>query len=137
MGNTSTGGGTPVTVTGIDQTQHAGTSSGGTWVKLGEWQFNQAGTGQQVTLNPAGSTGAAGSVVVASAVEAVRDTTGITNTAVHGDSYTYDLDGNTTGITGTAGTGTSNTAVTVAVTPDVLDRTSGITETSANRPAKN
>ncbi len=39
-------------VAGIDQTQHAGTSSGGTWVKLGEWQFNQAGTGQQVTLNP-------------------------------------------------------------------------------------
>jgi Xanthomonas XOO_2897-like deaminase/Pretoxin HINT domain len=37
-------------------------------VKLGEWQFNQAVTGQQVTLNPAGSTGAAGSVVVASTV---------------------------------------------------------------------
>jgi YD repeat-containing protein len=70
---TSSGGGTPVTVTGINQTQQAGTSSGGTWVKLGEWQFNRAGTGQQVTLSPAGSTGAAGSVVVASAVEAVRD----------------------------------------------------------------
>ena len=60
-------------------------------------------TGQQVTLNQADSTGAAGSVVVASAIEAVRDTTGITNTAVHGDSYSYDLDGNTTSITGTAG----------------------------------
>jgi RHS repeat-associated protein len=129
---TSSGGGTPVTVTGIDQTQHAGTSSGGTWVKLGEWQLNRAGTSQQVTLSPAGSTGPAGSVVVASAVEAVSDTTGITNTAVHGNSYTYDLDGNTTGITGTAGTGTSNTADTVAVTPDVLDRTSSITETWAN-----
>jgi YD repeat-containing protein len=131
----SSGGGTPVTVSGIDQTQNAGTSSGGTWVKLGEWQFNAAVTGQQVTLNPAGSTGAAGSVVVASAVEAVRDTTGITNTAVHGDSYTYDLDGNTTGITGitgTAGTGTGNTAVTIAITPDVLDRTSSVTETWAS-----
>ncbi|HEX9030339.1 MAG TPA: DNRLRE domain-containing protein, partial [Streptosporangiaceae bacterium] len=128
----SSGGGTPVTVTGINQTQNAGTSSGGTWVKLGEWQFNRAGTAQQVTLNPAGSTGATGSVVVASAVEAVSDTTGITNTAVHGSSYTYDLDGNTTGITGTSGTGTSNTAVTVAITPDVLDRTSKITESWAN-----
>src|SRR5262249_52364312 len=89
-------------------------------------------TSQQVTLNPAGSTGANGSVVVASAVEAVRDTTGITNTAVQGDTYTYDLDGNTTGITGTTGTGASNTAVTIAATPDVLDRPSSITETWAN-----
>jgi RHS repeat-associated protein len=129
--NATSTGGTPVTITGIDQTQHAGTSSGGTWVKLGEWQFNAAVTGQQVTLNPAGSTGAAGSVVVASAVEAVRDTTRITNAAVHGDTYSYDLDGNTAGITGTAGTGTSNTAVTIAVTPDVLDRASSITETWA------
>src|SRR5215472_3263673 len=128
---TSTGG-TPVTVTGINQTQNAGTSSGGTWVKLGEWQFNQSVSTQQVTLNPAGSTAAAGSVVVASAIDVVRDTTGIINTAVHGDSYSYDLDGNTTGITGTAGTGTGNTAVTIAITPDVLDRTSSVAETWAN-----
>ena len=36
-----------------------------------------------------------------------------------GDSYNYDLDGN-------------NTALTIAVTPDVLDRTSSVTETWAN-----
>jgi len=83
------GGSSTVTV---DQTQNAGT-----WVSLGKFAFTQNSVGQNVTLsqNPGGT-------VVADAVQVVRDNSGDTNTAHHNFGYTYDPNGNLTGITDTS-----------------------------------
>ena len=111
----------------VNQTQNTGT-----WVKLGEWSFTRAGTGQQVTLT-ANSTGTA----IANAVEAIRDNSGTANSANNGYTYTYDADGNRTGVTMTSTT-TSSTGSTTSTTGsdviafDQLDRVSSVQENSGS-----
>ncbi len=106
------GGSSTVTV---DQTQNAGT-----WVSLGKFAFTQSGTGQNVTLaqNPGGT-------VVADAVQVVRDNSGDTNTAHHNFGYTYDPNGNLTGITDSSpGTAIGN----YQVSYDGLNRVTQVSE---------
>jgi RHS repeat-associated protein len=120
----SSGGSASVTV---NQTQNTGT-----WVKLGEWSFTRAGTGQQVTLT-ANSTGTA----IANAVEAVRDNSGTSNSANNGYNYTYDADGNPTGVTTTSTTTSSTGSATSTTGSDVvaydqLDRISSVQENNSS-----
>ncbi len=74
------------------------------WVSLGKFAFTMLGTGQRVTL-----TENSGGTVVADAVKAVRDNSADTNTAHHTFTYSYDPNGNLTGIGDTtAGAAISN-----------------------------
>lgn len=98
----------------VDQTKP------GDWVPLGKWAFTKAGTRQQVSLAENNS-----GTVVADAIEVVRDNSGDTNTAKHTDTYTYDADGNQTGIADT-GMGATVTKYTMAY--DQLDRNTSVTE---------
>jgi RHS repeat-associated protein len=118
------GGTTTATVSGINQGQNTGT-----WVKLGEWAFSPGLAGQQVTLNPGKSTGGTSVVAVANAVKIVADTAGTANTADRTYSYTYDSDGNQTGIT-QANTSTSpaTTLGSDIIGYDNLDRVTSVTE---------
>ncbi|WP_052433356.1 DNRLRE domain-containing protein [Streptacidiphilus carbonis] len=72
----------------VDQTKNAGT-----WVSLGSFAFTQAGTGQKISLaqNSGGS-------VSADAVKIVRDNSGDTQPKPDALSYTYDANGNMTGV---------------------------------------
>ncbi len=104
----------------VDQTKNAGGTS---WVSLGKFAFTQAGTGQKVTLAEN-----SGGTVVADAVKVVRDTTGVTNTAHHDFGYSYDPNGNLTGITDTSpGTAIDN----YVVSNDGLDRLTQVLEQAA------
>ncbi len=99
------------------------TKNSGTWVSLGKWAFTQAGTGQQVTLAEN-----SGGAVVADAVKAVRDKTGTTNTAHHNFGYTYDTNGNLTGISDTS----PGTAIpTYVMAYDQLSRLTSVIETNS------
>jgi RHS repeat-associated protein len=118
------GGTTTATVNGINQGQNTGT-----WVKLGEWAFSPGLAGQQVTLNPGKSTGGTSVVAVANAVKIVADTTGTANTADHTYSYTYDPDGNQTGVTETnTDTSPVTTLGSDTIGYDNLDRVTSVTE---------
>jgi len=77
------------------------TTSAGTWVSLGKFAFTQAGTGQKVTLSQN-----SGGTVVADAVKVVRDNTGVTNTAHHDFTYSYDPNANLTQIADSSPTAT-------------------------------
>jgi len=68
------------------------TNSNG-WVSLGKFAFTQAGAGQKVTLAQN-----SGGIVVADAVRAIRDNAGVTDTAHHDFTYSYDPNANLTGI---------------------------------------
>ena len=107
-----------------DQTQNNGN---GGWVALGKWAFTQAGSGQQVSLAEN-----SGGTVVADAVKIVRDNSGDTNTAVHGYTYTYDADGQQTGIADTS----PGAAVANYVTAyDQDGRTTSVTENNSSGTA--
>jgi RHS repeat-associated protein len=99
----------------VDQTQNAGT-----WVPIGKFAFTQNGTGQSVTLaeNASGT-------VAADAVQVVRDNSGDQNTAHHDTTYTYDPNGNLTGITDTSPDATINN---YQVSYDGLNRVTQVAE---------
>ncbi len=97
------------------------TNNSNGWVSLGKFAFTQSGAGQKVTL-----TQNSGGIVVADAVEAVRDTTGINNTAHHDFAYTYDPNANLTGI---ADNSTTSPAIaSYAMTYDGIDRLTQVQE---------
>ena len=99
----------------VDQTQNAGT-----WVPLGKFAFTQNGTGQSLTLaeNPGGT-------VVADAVKIVRDNSGDTQAGSHSFGYSYDPNGNLTGITDSSpGTAISN----YQISYDGLNRVTQVAE---------
>jgi RHS repeat-associated protein len=101
----------------VDQTKN----NNGSWVALGKWAFTKAGTNQQVSLAEN-----SGGTVVADSVQIVRDNSGDTNTATQTYGYTYDANGNKTGITDSA---TPTPAVTsYAMAYDQLDRNTSVTE---------
>ena len=102
----------------VDQTQYAGT-----WVPLGKFAFTQNGTGQNISLSEN-----ADGTVVADAVAVVRDNSGDPNTAKHDFGYTYDPNGNLTGITDTSpGTAISD----YQVSYDGLNRATQVAELAA------
>ena len=73
----------------VDQTKNTGT-----WVSLGSFAFTQAGTGQSVVLSQ-NSAGA----VTADAIKIVRNNSGDTQPLPNSFGYTYDANGNKTGVT--------------------------------------
>jgi RHS repeat-associated protein len=107
----------------VDQT---GNNNNG-WVTLGKWAFAQNGAGQKVTL-----TENSGGTVVADAVKVVRDNSADTNTAYHTSGYSYDPNGNLTGISDTSpGTATDTYTVSydgVDQVTKVLEQASGVTQ---------
>jgi RHS repeat-associated protein len=119
-------GGTASTTVNVNQQLNTGK-----WFKLGEWSFTRAGTGWRVTLTPV--TPATAGTVVANAVEAIRDNSTDTNSAIHGYSYQYDVDGVLRNVTETKTTGTTITTVgSDVITPDVLDRTQTVQENNGS-----
>jgi len=103
------------------------TTNTGTWVSLGKWAFTQNGTGQKVTLSQN-----SGGTVVADAVKVVRDTSADTNTAHHNFGYSYDPNGNLTGISDTS-PATATDAYTVSYdginqVTKVLEQAAGVTQ---------
>jgi RHS repeat-associated protein len=101
--------------------------NGGGWVPLGKWAFTQGGSGQQVSLAEN-----SGGTAVAGAVEIVRDNTGETNTATHGDTYAYDPDGNATTVTDSS---PGAAVASYVMGYDQLDRTASVTEDNSSGTA--
>ena len=66
-----------------------------------------------------------GGTVVAGAVEIVRDNSGDTNTVTHGDTYTYDADGNATSV---ADSSPGAAVASYKMGYDQLDRTTSVEE---------
>jgi RHS repeat-associated protein len=97
------------------------------WVALGKWAFAQNGSGQKVTL-----TQNSGGTVTADAVRVVRDNSADTNTAHHIFGYSYDPNGNLTGISDTSpGTTTDTYTVSYDGTnrlTKVLEQAAGVTQ---------
>jgi RHS repeat-associated protein len=116
------GGSSTATAT-ADQTQ----DNGGDWVSLGKWAFTKGGGGQQVSLAEN-----SGGTVTAGAVEIVRDNSGDTNTAIHGDTYAYDPDGNATSIADSS-PGAAVASYTMGY--DQADRTTSVTEDNSSGTA--
>jgi RHS repeat-associated protein len=122
-------GGSSTATVSEDQTQ----DNSGNWISLGSYALTAGAKNQTVSLAEN-----SGGTVVAGAVEIVRDNSSDTNTATHAYSYTYDADGNQTGITDTSnqGNGNPSTAVTnYAMAYDQDDRNTSVTEDNSSGTA--
>jgi hypothetical protein len=93
----------------------------GGWVSLGKYHFTQGDTGQKLTLTQ-NSTG----FVIADAVKAVSDTTGVTNTSRHSFTYSYDPTCNQTGIAD--GSVPAPAIASYAISYDQVNRLSDVNE---------
>jgi RHS repeat-associated protein len=109
-------GGSQTATVSEDQTQ----DNGGNWISLGKYALTAGAKNQTVSLAES-----SGGIVVADAVEIVRDNSADTNTATHGYSYFYDADGNETGITDSSQGAAVNTYV---MAYDQQDRNTSVTE---------
>jgi RHS repeat-associated protein len=106
----------------VDQTTNTGQNG---WVKLGEYAFTQANTGQKVTL-----TQNTNGTVAADAVKVVRDTTGVSDTSHHTFAYTYDATGNLQAIADNSPT--SPAVKNYAMTYDQVNRLTEVKETGSS-----
>jgi RHS repeat-associated protein len=109
-------GGSQTATVSKDQTQ----DNGGNWISLGTYALTAGAKNQTVSLAEN-----SGGIVVADAVQIVRDNSADTNVATHGYGYTYDADGNQIGITDSSHGATVNTYV---MAYDQDDRNTSVTE---------